>query len=125
MLDVAKINPVLVSDVDVANYSLLTFDNDLYLIANTITGDDAYRKDAVIPAGDYLNGYLVKAWESQKLVVDGKHIEGGLAALEVGAVLTATEDGKLAAGEASGVHFVVTDKTTLTEAAVKVKVVIA
>ena len=72
-----------------------------------------------------LNGYLVKAWEGQKLVVDGKHVTGGVAALNKDDVLVVAEDGTLKAGEATGVHFVVTDKVTLTEAAIKVKVVVA
>lgn len=125
MWDVAKINPVLKAEKDVANYSFMTFDNDLYLIANTIVGDDSYREDVVIKAGEYLNGFLVKAWEGQKLVVDGKHIVDGVAALNVGDALVPNEEGKLAVGEAAGVHLVVTEKTTLTEAAVKVKVVVA
>lgn len=126
MLDVAKSNPVLKSENAVANYSFLTFDKDLYLITNTVTGDDAYKEDVVFPAGEYLNGFLVKAWESQKLVIDGKHITGGVSGLTVGSVLVAGEDGKLKTGSAAGVHLVVTDvKVRLTEAAVKAKVVVA
>lgn len=124
-LDIAKINPVIKVDKDVNNYSFLTVDEILYLICNTVTGDEAYNRDAVIPAGEFLNGYQVDAWSGQKLVVDGKHIEGGVAALSVGDVLVPAEDGGLVAGSASGVHFIVTDKTTLTEAAVKVRVAVA
>ena len=125
MLDVAKINPVIKSEKDVANYSFITVDNDLYLVLNTLVGDESYREGVVFPAGEFLNGYLVKAWDGQKLVVDGKHIEGGVSELADGTVLVATEDGTLASGEATGVHFVVAGKATLTEAAVKVKVVVA
>ena len=125
MLDVAKINPVLKSDKDVANYSFITDEGDVYLVSNTIVGDDSYRENITIPAGEYLNGYLVKAWEGQKLVVDGKHVTGGVAALNKDDVLVVAEDGTLKVGEATGVHFVVTDKVTLTEAAIKVKVVVA
>lgn len=125
MLDVAKINPVLKSDKDVANYSFIIDDGDVYLVSNTIIGDDSYRENIIIPAGEYLNGYLVKAWEGQKLVVDGKHVTGGVSTLNKDDVLVVAEDGTLKAGEAAGVHFVVTDKVTLTEAAVKVKVVVA
>ncbi len=125
MLDIAKINPVLKSEEDVKNYSFLTADGILYLISNTVVGDDAYLKDVVIPAGDFLNGYQVDAWVGQKLVIDGKHIEGGVAALNVGDALVVAEDGGLKAGSAAGVHFVVTDKTTLTEAAVKARVAVA
>lgn len=125
MFDVAKINPVIKTDKDVENYSFLTYEDDLYLISNTTVGDDAHRDGVVIKAGEFLNGFMVKAWEGQKLIVDGKHIVDGVSALDVGSVLVANEDGKLAVGEAAGVHFVVTEKTTLTEAAVKVKVVVA
>lgn len=125
MLDIAKINPVLKSEEDMKNYSFLTADGILYLISNTVVGDDAYLKDVVIPAGDFLNGYQVDAWVGQKLVIDGKHIEGGVAALNVGDALVVAEDGGLKAGSAAGVHFVVTDKTTLTEAAVKARVAVA
>ena len=132
MLDVAKVNPVLKSDKDVKNYSFLTFDGDLYLISNTITGDDAYREDIVIPAGEYLNGYLVKAWEGQKLVIDDKHIaydnSKKYSDLKVGTtLLTANADGKLAiatTAPTSGVYFKITDKCSLTGKAVKVKVIV-
>lgn len=125
MLDVSKNNPMLKSDKDVKNYSFMTVDGILYLIDNIIVGDDAYRKDAVIPAGEFLRGYQVDAWVGQKLVIDGKHIADGAKDLVVGDVLVVSEDGGLAKGEASGIHFVVTDKTTLTEAAVKARVSVA
>lgn len=125
MLDVAKVNPVLKHTDDVKNYSFITIDDDLYLIANTVTGDDAYKEDVTIPAGEYLNGFLVKAWEGQKLVIDGKHIQDELSTVSVGETLV-VEDGGLKKGSASGVHFVVTDTgVTLTGAAVKAKVVVA
>lgn len=125
MLEVAKVNPVITSEDDVANYSFITYDDDLYLIANTLVGDDTYKEDVVISAGNYLNGFLVKAWEGQKLVIDGKHITGGISDISVGDALVAQDDGTLASGEASGVHLVVTDiGVTLTEAAIKAKVVV-
>lgn len=133
MLDVAKINPVLKSDKDVANYSFITDEGDVYLVSNTIVGDDSYRENITIPAGEYLNGYLVKAWEGQKLVVDEKHIKyatnksysdivSGTTLLKV------NTDGKLevvASAPASGVYFKVTDKCHLTEKAIKVLVIVA
>lgn len=124
-IEVAKLNPVLTSENDVANYSFLVNDEDLYLISNTIVGDDAYAADVVIPAGDYLNGFLVKAWEGQKLVVDLKHIDGDAPAKDD--ILVADEaTGMLKAGDAAGVHFKVTDvNVTLTGPAVKVKVMVA
>lgn len=134
MLDVAKINPVLKSDTDVANYSFITDDDDLYLVANTLTGDDTYKEDVAITAGNYLNGFLVKAWESQKLIVDDKHITYGNGTADYSAIvagttiLTAKDDGTLeisASAPTSGIYFKVTDKCTLTEKAVKVKICVA
>lgn len=128
MLDVAKVNPVITSESDVVNYQFITHEDNVYLVANTLTGDKAYCEDVVIKAGEYLNGYLVKAWDGQKLVVDGKHVAGDYATYAVkDTVLVIGEDGKLSTGDApeSGVYFVVTDKCTLTEKAVKVRVCVA
>ena len=127
MIDVAKVNPVLTHTEDVKNYSFLTKDNDLYLVANTLTGDNSCKEDCVIKKGNYLNGFLVKAWEGQKLIIDGKHIQDDLSGLNVNDALEAQADGSLKKVEAGkGVHLVITDKgVTLTEAAVKAKVVVA
>ena len=126
MITAAKVNPLLKSDKDVKNYSFITEDDIVYLVANTINGDDSYKEDVVFPAGEYLNGHQLKAWEGQKLYIDGKHIDGGVDAATVGTVLVPAEDGTLAVGEASGVHLVVTDvNLRLTEKAVKAKIVVA
>lgn len=131
MIQNSKINPTITSENDVANYTFLTVDGDLYLISNTITGDEAYVEDVTIKAGDCLNGFQVKAWEGQKLVVDNKHIDDGEEyenLTEDETILTVGNDGKLTVAESapeSGVYFKVTDKTTLTEKAVKVKVCVA
>jgi len=127
MLDIAKINPVLTSENDVANYSFITDNGVTYLVCNTIVGDDAYKDDVVIPAGEYLNGYDLSAWVNKKLVIDGKHITGGVSGLTAGtSTLKIGEDGKLAAGapDAGEIGFKVTDKCTLTEAAVKAMIII-
>lgn len=128
MLDSAKINPVITSENDVANYQFITHKDNAYLVANTLSGDDAHREDVVIQAGEYLNGYLVKAWEGQKLVIDGKHIEGEYSTYaEKDKILVVDTSGKLKAGEkpSTGVYFVVTDKCNLTEKAVKARVCVA
>lgn len=125
MIDTAKNNPVLKAESATPNYSFVTYDDVLYLVANTLTGDDSYREDVVIPAGEYLNGFQVDAWAGKKLFIDGKHIEGGVDALKVGDTLVVS-DGKLAKGAAAGVHFVVTDiNLMLTEKAIKARVAIA
>lgn len=129
MLDVAKVNPVITSESNVTNNQFITHEDNVYLVANTLVGDDSYREDVVIKAGEYLNGYLVKAWDGQKLVIDGKHVTGEYATYSVkDTVLVVGENGKLAVGEAapdSGVYFVVTDKCTLTEKAIKARVCVA
>lgn len=139
-LDVAKINPVLTSNSDVANYSFITDDGVTYLVCNTIVGDDAYKDNVTIPAGEYLNGYDLSAWVNQKLVIDEKHIAYGsgedyddLLVADAGNNVDATmlkvasTGGKLEITDTaptSGVYFVVTDKVTLTEKAIKVRVAV-
>lgn len=133
MTDVAKNNPVLQSQTAVANYSFITDDGDLYLITNTVTGDKAYVDNNIFAAGEYLNGFLVKAWEGQKLVIDEKHIayatNKSYADIVAGTTLLGVDSstGKLQvinSAPASGVYFKVTDKCTLTQKAVKAKVMV-
>lgn len=133
MIDNAVLNSVLQSAKEVANYQFITDDGDTYLVCNTIAGDDAYIDDVKFAAGEYLNGYNVKAWEGQKLVVDDKHIaydsNKTYANLIAGTtLLTVNAEGKLAVASVapeSGVYFKVTDKCRLTGNAVKVKVYVA
>lgn len=141
MLDVAKNNPVLKSQTDVDNYSFIEDDGDLYVIMNEINGDDAYKDVVTIPAGEYLNGFLVKAWEGQVLVVDEEHIEydttnsqsyATLAKAEgnTAATLLAKKSGSnkleiVAQAPNAGVYFKVVEKTTLVGNAVELKVMVA
>ncbi len=125
MYDDARNNPTLKLDEAVKNHSFVEIDGVLYLIDNTIVGDDAYRDGVEIPAGEFLRGYPLEALKGQKLVVDGKHVTGGIDALNKGDILVAGEDGNLTTGEAAGVHFVVDEPTVLTEAAIKVVVTVA
>lgn len=138
-LDIAKINPVLKSSGDVTNNSFLVEGDVTYLIMNDIYGDDAYKDEVTIKAGEYLNGYDVSAWNNQKLVIDEKHIAysagktyadlvvENLATSTDGTMLKVKTGGKLEVTDTaptSGVYFVVTDKVTLTGKAVKVRVVV-
>lgn len=133
MIDNAVLNSVLQSAKEVANYQFITDDGDTYLVCNTVAGDDAYIDDVKFAAGEYLNGYNVKAWEGQKLVVDDKHIaydsNKTYTDLIAGTtLLTVNAEGKLAVASVapeSGVYFKVTDKCRLTGNAVKVKVYVA
>ena len=43
MLDVAKVNPVITSESDVTNNQFITHEDNVYLVANTLVGDDSYR----------------------------------------------------------------------------------
>lgn len=130
--DVAKVNPVITSEDAVKNYQFIEHEGKTYLVANTLSGDAAHREDVVIAAGEYLNGYMVEAWEGQKLVIDEKHIAYGesedYASIVAGTTLLVIDnDGNLAIAAAapeSGVYFKVTDKTTLTGKAVKALVVV-
>lgn len=127
-ITLSKNNPVIVSETEVANYTFLTYEGSPYLIMNDVNGDDAFVEDITFAAGEYLNGVDVKSLDGFKLIVDGKHITGGVGSLEKDTVLVIGEGGKLETGVApeSGVYFKVTDKgIRLTEAAVKVKVFVA
>jgi hypothetical protein len=133
MLDREVLNPVLTSVSAVKNYSFLVVGGKLYLIANTLTGDDAYKDDYTIPAGEYLNGHLVEAWKGQKLVIDAKHIKFGVGQtyasnLTAGTTLLKVNDSNelviADSAPASGVYFKVTDKCTLTGEAIKAEVLV-
>lgn len=127
MLDIAKVNPVLTHTEDVKNYSILTLEDKLYLIANSVTGDACYSDDYVIKKGEFLNGFLIEAWNGQKLIVDGKHIEDELDTLNVNDKLEAQADGGLKKADSpTGTYFKLTKKgVTLTGPAVEVEVVVA
>lgn len=126
MIQASALNPILKLEKDVKNYSFITVDDVQYLVLNVINGDDSYREDVVIKAGECLNGYNLKYLVDQKLFIDGKHITGGIDSVTEGTILVPAEDGTLVEGEAEGVHLVVTDiNLRLTEKAVKAKIVIA
>lgn len=126
-------NPVLKSENDVAQYTFLTDDGEVYLIANTLAGDDAYIDDATIASGDFLNGFLVRSIEGQELVADEKHIAYGsnqsYANITAGTTLfTINSNGKLAIASqapSTGVYFKATGKCRLTGKAVVLKVLVA
>ena len=125
-IQAAKNNPTITSANAVANYSFLTYEDTLYLIMNVVNGDDSYREGITFPAGELLRGIDVKSIEGLKLIVDGKHITGGVSGLTNGTVLVANTDGTLKTGSAEGVYFKVTKTVVkLTEDAVEVKVYVA
>lgn len=125
--EVAKMNPVLTAEKNIVNNTLYADkDGTLYLIANEITGDDAYRDGVVIPKGEYLNAYRVDAWVGLDIIADAKHVSGGIDSFNYDGndVLVYDEaTGGLKAGEKTGLHFVAADKCVLTEKAVILHVV--
>lgn len=130
LLDIAKINPVLTHTEDVKLYSFIEKDDILYLVANTLTGDDAYADDVVIKKGDFLNGYQVDAFAGQKLVIDAKHIKDEYTQLDNTKYLKVSDEGgglekSDTAPEGKTVYFKITEKCTLTGPAVKARVIVA
>lgn len=135
MADRAVTNPVLTSTSAVANFDFITDDGETYLVANTITGDDAYMDNATFKAGEYLNGHNLKAWVGEQIVADEKHIAYANGAdfddikvadptaspAVAATIFTINGNGKLAVAQSapqSGYYFVVAEKTRLTGNAV-------
>ena len=129
MLNIAKNNPTVTSASEVSNYSFITSGDNTYLVANRGNGDFTYREGLTFAAGTKLNCYQVDAWKGQELIVDGKHISGGItSSIAVGTLLKVKSDGTLettASAPTSGVYFKVTTiGIKLTESAVKVRVLV-
>ena len=133
MIQIAKNNPVLTSETDTAIYDFITQDGITYLVANTLSGDESYRDDIVIKAGDFISGFEILAWEGMNLIVDEKHIAYGENVdyddITVGTTLmTIGDTGKLEISENApndGLYFKVIEKCRLTEKAVKVLIMVA
>ena len=118
MIQNSHVEPTLTSANDVKNYSFITVDGVPYLVANDITGDNAYVEDVTIAAGEYLNGWDLTKWENQKLVIDAKHFSNDYASVAKGDTLTIKAD-YLKDGGLGDASLVVSEKTTLTGPAVK------
>lgn len=149
MYKTAKNDPTIIADGETINGAFVTkgadgkadapvvTDVDLYVALNEINGDDAYNPKATIKDGEFINGYLVKAWEGQNLIVNEDNIAyaSGLDYSDITAgttVLVAGADKKLIIADGTtivatdyGINFEVVDKVQLDGNAVKVKVVIA
>lgn len=136
MIDVAKLDPTLTDSGEIKNYTFITKNGVDYLVANTVNGDDSYEDGTVFAAGEYLNGWALKAWEGQCLIVDKKHIEETYSNISVAsgsetllAVDTSTsghigELTKINAAPASGIYFKCVKKCRLTEEAVEVQILV-
>jgi len=132
MYDVAKVNAVVTSQSAVKNYSIIAVDGIDYLIANELNGDDWAKEDIEFAAGEYLDGYDLKAFEGQELVVDAKHIKFGVgetyaSSITAGTTLFTVDSTThklqiVAQAPQSGLYFKATAKCRLTEEAIKAKV---
>lgn len=118
-------NPTLKSTTDTPNNSFLKKDDKVYLIKNTQVGDEAYLEDQVIKAGEYLLGFDLESIEGQILVIDGKHIDSeGIKTVKAGDLLEFQANGKVKISTTvTGLALKVTEITTLTEKAVKARIV--
>ena len=129
MLDNAVNVPDKLAASDIANYSFIAQDGETYLVANTINGDKSYEDNGVIKAGEYMNLFLVRAWDTKELEIDAKHIDGDYADITAGTtLLKVASDGGLeiaSSAPASGVYFKVTKKISLTGDAVLAKIMVA
>lgn len=87
-----------------------------------VNGHDCYIDNAIIPAGDFLNGYQVESLVGLRLDIDMKHISADT--VEVGDTLVVGDFGGLEVNEATEgkPYFVVEEKMYLTMPAVKVRV---
>lgn len=136
MIDVAKLDPTLTDSGEIKNYKFITKNGIFYLVANTVVGDSSYEDDVTFAAGEYLNGWDVKAWEGQRLIVDAKHITETYADISVTAgsetllgvdTSTAGHVGdlkKINSAPSSGIYFKCMKKCRLTEDAVEVQIIV-
>lgn len=125
MLDRVVVDPTIKIQATVSNYAFITYNDQLYLVDNPLTPDKPNTEGRQFAAGECLYGSLVKSLDGQKLVIDGKHIDGGLTNIAVGDILVVGDDGLLEPGTITdaGVYFLVTDlNARLTERAIKAKI---
>lgn len=99
---------------------------DLVVVMNTIVGDNAYT-DVKLPAGEYVNAFLLKEWDGQTLELNTTHLTGALSTFAENDVLIAGTDGKLVEGVATGygISFIVLKKTNFCGGGLIVKIVVA
>ena len=144
----AKNNPVVKAQEKMKNGALYTVNNgkavlpvegtaskkqsqDLFVAINTGIGDKRYT-EFEIENGEYLNSYLLKAWEGQELVFDESHITYGenedyskLVVNETKLVAGADGNFKIAADISNyGVYFEVVEKLQFNGNAVSAKIVL-
>ena len=135
--------PNISAHADMKNHSFVTADfatevtayatsttqltDNLFLVDNTRVGD-LYFDDDALKQGDKCRLVSLKSLDQLFLDVDGKHINGGVGSINVGATLGVGINGNLAVIAATtgyAIYFVVTEKITLTEAGVRVQIKVA
>lgn len=102
---------------------------DLYIALNSGSGDERYT-DFTIKKDDFVNGFLLRAWENQEIIFDESHIEYGqnqsYSSLDVGTKLVATNSGKFKIESSVtnyGIYFEITEKMQFNGNAVSAKIV--
>jgi len=123
MIPVSHINPLVTAEQAVKNNSFVTFDGATYLISTDLAGDDAYVDGVEFAAGEYLNGYNLGKLVDQILLVDQKHFSNEYESVKAGDTLTIKSD--YIVGGMGDYSLVVTEKTRLTEPAVKAKITVS
>lgn len=125
------------ADAPVAGASGAIQTKDLYIALNEINGDNAYIANAKVASGDFLNGYLVKAWDGQNIIFNEDNISYANGTsysniTENTTVMVAYTDGKLRIADGTtlkvaehGITFKVVEKLQLNGNAIKVKVAVA
>ena len=102
---------------------------DLYIALNSGSGDERFT-DFTIKKDDFVNGFLLRAWENQEIIFDESHIEYGqnqsYSSLNVGTKLVATSSGKFKIESSVtnyGIYFEITEKLQFNGNAVSAKIV--
>lgn len=125
------------ADAPVAGTSEATQTSNLYIALNEINGDYSYYPNTKIADGAFLNGYLLKAWDGQNLVVNEDNISyaSGEDYSDITAgttVMVAYTDGKLRIADGTtlktaehAITFAVTDKVQMDGNAIVVKIAVA
>ena len=135
----AKNEPTVKAHADLKNGTIFVISSgvtpenhqtkDLYIALNSGSGDERYT-DFTIKKDDFVNGFLLRAWENQEIIFDESHIEYGqnqsYSSLDVGTKLVATNSGKFKIESSVtnyGIYFEITEKMQFNGNAVSAKIV--
>lgn len=104
---------------------------DLYIALNISDGDNRYT-EFNIEQDDYVNAFLLRAWDTQEIIFNEKHMTYDTGEdynnIAVGAKLVAGPDGKFkttSSPENYGIIFIVTEKVQFNGDAFTVKIVVS